>query len=327
MQFIDMHCDSLMHLLLKDPEGSNLYDSKVTSVDFKRMQEGGQLAQFFAMFLPPIESFKYLGIDPISDEDYIAGCRERLLRNVAEHSDIIAMAYNGDQIEENRKAGKMSAVLTIEDGRSVLGKMENLERYYGLGVRAITLTWNDENCFGAPNSKDPEIMQKGLTPFGKEAVAYMQELGILVDVSHLSDGGFYDVADICRKPFVATHSNCRAIGPHQRNLTDDMIRVLADKGGVAGINFGPEFLNPDVECRDSTVALMARHARHMADIGGVDVIGLGSDLDGIMGNLEIYDCAQMYKLEDALSKEGFSGDDIEKIFYKNVLRVMKDSTK
>lgn len=327
MQYIDMHCDSLMQLLLRDAEKADLYDSKVTSVDFKRMAEGNALAQFFAVFMLPQEAWKMFGAEPMSDEDYIRTLRGYLLKNVEAHSDLAALAHNADEIEANRAAGKMSAVLTMEDGRPVDGKLDNLKKFYDMGFRAISLTWNAANCFGAPNSKNPEIMKTGLTPFGKEAVAYMQELGILVDVSHLSDGGFYDVADICKKPFAATHSNCRALGPHQRNMTDDMIRILGNAGGVSGINFGPEFLNADVECKDSTAVLMAKHARHMADVGGIDVVGLGSDFDGIMGNLEIADCSQMGKLEAALSKEGFSGDEIEKIFYKNVLRVMKDAVK
>lgn len=327
MQFIDMHCDSLMMLLFRDAEEARLYDSKVTSVDFKRMKEGGALAQFFAVFLVPQDAYAMFGAEPISDEEYISTLHRYLMENVKTHSDIIAMAYNGADVEANHKAGKMSAILTMEDGKAVCGKPENLKRYYDMGFRALSLTWNSENCFGAPNSKDPEIMKKGLTAFGKEAVAYMQDLGMLVDVSHLSDGGFYDVADICKKPFVATHSNCRALGPHQRNLTDDMLKVLGNAGGAAGINFGPEFLNADVTCKDSTAVLMAKHARHMAETGGIDCVALGSDFDGISGNLEIADCAHIDILESALQKEGFSGEEIEKIFYKNVLRVMKDAMK
>ena len=321
-----MHCDSLLKLMA-NPENTDLYDSPVTSVDFKRMREGGQMAQFFAIFMLPEYGWDMVGMGPLSDEDYIAACLKILNDNLKKYSDIAAPAKDAAEIEENFKAGKPSAVLTMEDGRAVLGKMENLERFYEMGVRAISLTWNHENCFGFPNSEDPALMQKGLTPFGKEAVEYMQELGILVDVSHLSDGGFYDVADICKKPFVATHSNCRALSPHQRNLTDEMIRTLADAGGVSGINFSPNFLNEDITARSSTARLMAKHARHMADTGGIECVALGSDLDGIEGDLEVYDCAQLVRLEDALLKEGFSFSDIEKIFYKNVLRVMKDAVK
>lgn len=126
---------------------------------------------------------------------------------------------------------------------------------------------------------------------------------------------------------MATHSNARALCPHQRNLTDDMIKILGNAGGATGINFGPEFLNEDITCKDSTAALMAKHARHIADVGGIDCVGIGSDFDGIMGNLEISDCSKLAVLESALAKEGFSGDEIEKIFYKNVLRVMEDAMK
>lgn len=327
MKFIDTHCDSLMVALMRGGENPDLYDSSCISVDFKRMKEGGQMAQFFAIFLPPQEGYRIMGIPEIPEEEYIASCHRILMTNIEKYSDEVGLARNAKELLENEEAGKLSAVLSMEDGRAVWGKMENLKYFYDLGVRALSLTWNQENCFGAPNSKDPEIMNRGLTDFGKEAVDYMQELGMLVDVSHLSDGGFKDVADICRKPFIATHSNCRALSPHQRNLTDEMLRVLGNAGGVAGINFGPEFLNEDVECKVSTAALMARHAKHMADAGGIECVGIGSDLDGIQGNLEISDCSKVYLLEDALKKEGFTSEDIEKIFWKNTFRVIQEAVK
>ena len=327
MQFIDMHCDSVWTMFMQDPDIANLYNSKVTSVDFKRMKKGGQLAQFFAVCLMPKGCERELGIEPISWCYFIRLLREYLLRNVLEHQDIIEMAYNGDDICRNMKNGKMSAILSMEDGAAVDGNLDTLKTYYDMGYRALTLTWNFENCFGAPNSKDPAIMKKGLSSFGLEAVEYMQELGMLVDVSHLSEGGFYDVARICKKPFAATHSNAIALCPHQRNLTDAQIRVLGETGSVTGLNFGPEFLNEDIACKKSTAALIAKHARHIADTGGIECVGIGGDLDGIEGELEISDCSKIYLLEDALKKEGFSEDDMEKIFYKNVLRVIRDTMK
>ena len=218
----------------------------------------------------------------------------------------------------------MSAVLTMEDGRAVQGKLENLKRYYDMGFRALSLTWNYHNCFGAPNSKDPAVMAQGLTDFGKEAVEYMQELGIAIDVSHLSRGGFWDVAKICKKPFIATHSNAYELSPHQRNLKDEQIKALAAAGGVTGLNFCPQFLQPDTVSNVSTAELLAKHARHIADVGGVDVVGIGSDFDGIEGKLEISDASKMQMLADALLKEKFTYDEIEKIFYKNVLRALGD---
>ena len=330
MQYIDMHCDALMMQYVYDKKNntlSDLNDLDYISVDFRRMKQGGQLAQFFAIFIPPtgiLESYYKLDFQ-VDPEEYIRHCASQLKAGVAAHQDIIDMAYNASDIERNLAAGKMSAVMTMEDGVCVQGRMERIREFYDLGVRALSLTWNAENCFGAPNSKDPAIMEKGLTAFGREAVVYMQELGMLVDVSHLSDGGFYEVAKLCNKPFAATHSNSRVLSPHQRNLTDDMIRVLAEAGGVAGLNYGPEFTNSDITNPNQTAAQIARHARHMADVGGVDVVGLGGDLDGIEGNLEISDCSKVYLLEDALQKEGFSGAEIEKIFWKNTLRVMKDT--
>lgn len=325
MQFIDMHCDSLLVLYVRDAQKADLYESAVTSVDFSRMKKSGQLAQFFAVFLPTEKMYRIFGVNPVPDEVLISTLREYLLQNVKAHQNIISMAYSAKDIRRNQKAGKMSAVLTMEDGRAVGGKLENIKKFYDMGFRALSLTWNVYNCFGAPNSIDPKVMKDGLSRFGKEAVEYMQDLGMLVDVSHLSEGGFYDVADVCQKPFAATHSNCIALCPHQRNLTDDQLRILGRTGSVAGLNFGPEFLNPDTACKDSRAERIAKHARHMADVAGCESVGIGSDFDGISGNLEISDCSKMDLLESALQKEGFSGSEIEKIFYKNVLRVMQDS--
>ena len=328
MKYMDMHCDTLMAALLRKGRDADLYEFPEAMVDFKRMKQGDYLAQFFAIFIVPPQMYTdWLKMEPIEENDYINSCVEIFNNNMKAHSDIIAPARNAEDILENQKKGLMSGVLTMEDGCAVRGNMENLKRFYDAGVRALSLTWNAPNCIGAPNSTDPEVMKTGLTDFGKEAVAYMQDLGMLVDVSHLSDGGFYDVASICKKPFVATHSNCRVLCPHQRNMTDDMIKVLGNAGGVAGINFGPEFLNEDITCKDSTAALMAKHARHMADLGGVECVGIGSDFDGIGGNLEISGSDKIGLLADALSKENFSGSDIDKIVQGNVLRVMKDAMK
>lgn len=324
-QYIDMHCDTLMISFISG--SSDLLDLPSAMIDLKRMQQGNAMAQFFAIFMLPEAFWSYMKREPVSDMDYIHALHNIFTQNMQAHSDIIAPATNYETLMANKAAGKMSGVLTIEDSRTVEGKLENIQHFYDLGVRAMSLTWNAENCFGYPNSTDPEVMNKGLTNFGKEAVAYMQELGILVDVSHLSDGGFMDLASICKKPFIATHSNCRALSPHQRNLTDKMIRILGEHGGVSGLNFGPEFLNADLACKQSTAELIAKHARHMADVGGIEVVALGSDFDGIGGELEVSDCSKMPLLEDALKKEGFNDDAIEKIFNLNVLRVFQDSVK
>lgn len=328
MKYIDLHCDTLMKIinaLYKGKEEQTLASNTIASVDFKRLRGSNALAQFFAIFLPPEKIFKEMGMEPIPDDEYINLAAKLLKSSVEENSDIIKMAYSYDDILKNESENKMSAMLTIEDGRSVDGNLEKLDMYYDLGIRLITLTWNYENSIGYPNSKDPEVMKRGLKSFGRETVEYMNEIGIIVDVSHLSDGGFYDVAKISKKPFVASHSNARELSPHPRNLTDDMIRILGEKGGVAGLNFCSNFLNEDIEAEDSTIELMVRHLNYMKNVGGEDVIALGSDLDGITSNVEIDSSDKMPLLFHALKKSGWSDDLIEKVAYKNVLRVIKDT--
>ncbi len=321
MKYIDFHCDTLL-MLVDEAEGQSLYSNEVASVDFKRLKKSEAMAQFFAMFLMDEETInEYFG----SDDEYINKLAKMLKDEIAENSDIISMAYNAEDLLKNYASGKVSTFLTIEDGRSVDGKLEKLDEYYDLGVRLITLTWNYENCFGYPNSKDPEIMNKGLKNFGKEAIEYMNHIGMIIDVSHLSDGGFYDVAKISKKPFVASHSNARELSPHPRNMTDDMIKILAENGGIMGLNFAPCFLNEDITLEDSKIELMVKHLNHIKNIGGEDVIALGSDFDGISGNLEIDSSDKMYLLFDALKDSGWSERLIEKLAYKNALRVIKDT--
>lgn len=323
MKILDMHCDTL-GLAMRDYENFSLFQNEA-SVDFQKMQKGNYMGQFFAMFLPPRQFAERMGRTLPEDDEMIRIMSSALYRELEKHSDIIAFAGNAADLEANNKAGKMSAFLTIEDGRSVEGSFEKLQGYYDLGVRLISLTWNYANCFGSPNSLDAEVMKTGLTQFGKESIEWMNEKGIIIDVSHLSDGGFFDVAALSKKPFVASHSNCRALSGHQRNLTDEMIPLLAKAGGVSGINFAPAFLAEDITSKDSLVSDMVRHIKHFVKLGGIECVGMGSDFDGIGGNLEVKDASMMPMIFEALRKEGFSEGQIEKIAYTNVLRVIKDT--
>jgi len=313
--YIDMHCDTLMQAALAGQADICRMDHAM--VDLERLRRGGCMAQFFAIFMPPPDCPD--GVLP-DDEAYIALLRGILLETVRRRPEAIASAGNREELEANWREGKTSALLTLEDGRAVAGRMENLERFYGLGVRLITLTWNHANCFGWPNAADPAEMGRGLTDFGKDAVVRMGELGMLVDVSHLSDGGFWDVAGLAKKPFVASHSNCRALLPHQRNLTDEMIRTVGESGGVVGLNFAAEFLAKDGG--ESTADEIARHARHLADCGGVGCVALGSDMDGIAPQIEVDSPEKMGLLFDALLRAGFHEFEVEQIAVGNMLRVI-----
>lgn len=322
MKYIDMHCDTLMEAFFAGKY--NISEFPEAMVDFKRMKKGRCMAQFFAVFLPCDDIWEWYGKEQVSDEEYMRACENIFYESIEKNADILAYAGCENDIHKNQEKGLMSAFLTMEDGRPVRGKMERLEEFHKRGFRLISLTWNDRNCFGSPNSRKAEVMKEGLTPFGKDAVVRMNELGMLVDVSHLSDGGFYDVAEVSKKPFVASHSNCREICSHPRNLTNDMLRILGECGGVAGLNFGPEFLDGTEGNENSKISQMARHIKHMIRFGGIESAAIGTDFDGIEGKLEIPGPDFMDRLFEYLKKDGLSSEDIEKLAYKNVMRVLKE---
>lgn len=320
MMYIDMHCDTVMGYADTKSGFSLLKNDR--AIDFPRMKAGGAMAQFFAVFLPPEPT---LDGEAVSEDAYIDRVYRCYTADLAAAADLIAPAYNAADIERNHREGRMSAVLTMEDGRAINGDLSRLDEFYRMGFRAISLTWNGENCLAYPNSNDPAQMRLGLKDFGKLAVERMNELGILVDVSHLSEGGFWDVIDVCKKPFIASHSNALALSPHQRNLSDEQLRALGNAGGVTGLNFCPAFLNADTSCNRSTAKLLAEHARYIVDMAGMETCALGSDWDGIGGDVEIDSCDKIDLFYDALSAVGFSDDQVEMIAWKNVLRVIREA--
>ena len=240
---------------------------------------------------------------------------------IEKNSSDISIATNYSDLMKNMNNGLISAFLTIEEGGVLKGKIEQLRNFYKLGVRLITLTWNFPNELGFPN-KNVQDMNKGLTSFGFEVVSEMNDLGMIIDVSHLSDGGFYDVSNYSKKPFIASHSNSRSICNHPRNLTDDMIRNLSEKGGIIGICFEKQFLGIK---ESSRVGDMVAHIAHIKNVGGIDCISIGSDFDGISNlGLEIKNISEIDKLSIALYKNNFSQEEIDKILYKNAIRIIKE---
>lgn len=330
MSFIDFHCDTLELFAMSEQPSGDLYQND-RSVDFCRMKKAGMKAQFFAMWMPVPDMVPYLkhpGVikeGMLWDEGYIRTLYAGFKASVEAHGDMVAHAVTWADYRKALADGKMAAFLTVEDGRVVNGKMENIKALYDGGVALISLTWNQKNCFGSPNSRDEQVMAEGLTDFGKEAVEYMNELGMIVDVSHLSDGGFFDVAAISKKPFVASHSNARAMSPHPRNMTDKMIKLLADKGGIVGLNYCPAFLDERGEGEESRIADMVRHLTYIKNVGGSEVLALGGDLDGIGGKLEIDSIDKTVYLFDALEKNGFTAKELDGLAYKNAERVLKES--
>jgi membrane dipeptidase len=309
---IDLHCDTISKLFEQGEEVGLRKNS--FHVDLNKLMKAGSLAQFFALCTGMTE------MEQKNDLEYCLALIDRFHEEISVNQDYIAVARNDKEVEENVQKGKISAFLSLEGGEVLQGKLYNLRNFYRLGVRLITLTWNKPNALGYPNCKE-EYRKQGITNFGKEVIKEMNKLGMLIDVSHLSDQGFYDVAQYSSKPFIASHSNARILKDHPRNLTDDMIRVIAEREGVIGINFYSQFLGESLVSRIEDII---RHIVHIQKVGGTDVIALGTDFDGINCMLEIKDMSEMNRLIDALKENGFSSNAIEKITFQNARRVIKE---
>ena len=324
MKVIDMHCDTVSRLLslADDNKESNLRENDF-HIDLKKMKTGDYLLQNFAVFTmyPSGKTLK----DALRQID-------KYYLELDKNKDLIRPVYNYKDIIANNENGYMSALLTLEEGQVVENDLGLLRDFYRLGVRMICLTWNFFNGIGYPNftyDKDNYVTdllhqtndKDGLTEFG---IAYLREcerLGIIVDVSHLGDKGFWDVCKYSSKPFVASHSNARKVCGVARNLSDEMILALHEKGGVMGMNYCDDFIADD---GNGTIERIVDHIDHIKSLGCLDVIGLGSDFDGIPERKEMASCDKLPLLEEALRKRGYDDEEIAKIFYKNVLRVYKD---
>ena len=310
---IDLHSDTVYKLYMEKSQES--LDKNPFSVDGKRMKEGFVNGQCFALFTPTHESAPS---DGLSDFERLNALHDRFVFEM-KRSKLLHQAKDAKSISED----KTSAILTIEDLGPFEGVAERLELLPTWGVLIASLTWNYETAYAYPNSKDSTIMSKGLKEKGFEALSFFKEHNIVADVSHLNDGGFWDVIEAGVR-VMATHSNCRAITNVSRNLTDEMIKALADKGGVAGLNFCPSFLSnfKEGEERISRISDMVTHVMHAYKVGGEDVLALGTDFDGIGGTLEISSPDKLYLLWDALKKAGLSERIIDKMKGLNALRVL-----
>ena len=327
MKVFDLHCDTLSELRYAEEAGQpKSFAENDLQIDLKKLQKGDYMLQCFAAFVNLD--------DPAPGADPLVTALEEIdwfKRIMAAYPDAIAPVYTAADIRRNAAAGKISGMLTIEEGACCKGSVGVLRRMYELGARMMTLTWNHENELAAPQRNPGGVLvpqtEKGLTGTGFAFLAEMERLHMIVDVSHLSDKGFWDIVEHGTRPFAASHSNCRALAPHTRNLTDEMIRAMAERGGLVGLNYCSGFLDNQPEeslCR-STVALMAKHAAHFKKVGGIEIIGLGSDFDGIGGELEMDDCSKLPLLAEALRREGFTEDEVERVFYRNAQRFFEDN--
>ncbi|HKM42506.1 MAG TPA: dipeptidase [Limnochordia bacterium] len=309
MFIFDAHVDTLSRLLAA---GETLEDNRGhVNLNFLRQSKQGG-AQFFAAFVSP--QF-YHGKALHATMEML----DLFWRWMEEFPEDLVFAGTGSDIVELRAKGKMACLLAIEGGEALEGKLANLRMFYRLGVRLLTLTWNHRNDLASGQLEGND--GAGLSLFGKEVVAEMNRLGMLVDVSHLNDAGFWDVLSVSEDPVVASHSNARTLCNHPRNLTDEQIRAIAAAGGVIGVNFCTHFLAKD---RQATIHDVVEHIQYLATVGGVDCVGLGSDYDGIGETpLGLANYSKTVELADILHERGYGERDVAKITGGNFLRVCK----
>ena len=331
MKVFDLHCDTLSELRRAEMRGDGQTFARNNGhIDLEKLEKGDYMLQCFAAFVNLA--------DPTPGADPLVTALEEIdvfKRMMERYSDRIAPVYRPEDIRKNAEAGKISGMLTIEEAGCCKGSLGVLRRMYELGVRMMTLTWNFKNGLAEPNivpgTDDmwprPANTTGGLTEKGLEFVEEMQRLHMLVDVSHLSDAGIWDILRVAKRPFVASHSNARACCPHVRNLTDEMLTAMGEKGCLIGLNYCASFLdtNPDRSQVRSRITDMARHARYIMDKAGEDCLALGSDFDGIDGDLEIAGAQDMPKLAEGLKKEGIPERVVEKIFYGNAVRFFSEN--
>lgn len=312
MFICDCHCDTLTELYNKN---ASLYENE-QHFDIKRQIALGGGLQFCAIYVPT-EVFRYQG-----------GLRYTLCLLDKYNQEIKKLQENGIDVLQVRTAEdagnvlkhKAATLLAIEEGGAIDGSLEALRCLYELGVRAMTLTWSNRNDIA--DGINEEATGSGLTLFGKQVVAEMNRLGMLVDVSHISTAGFWSVIETSTKPVIATHSNAKSLCSHPRNLNDEQIKALAQNGGLAGITFAGQFLEED--WRNACIESVHKHIDYMLNlIGNDDHIGFGSDFDGISHPPYNIQGVQDYKpLIEYLSKY-YSDETINKITHQNVINLLQ----
>ena len=305
---IDLHCDTMMQLL-DHPHSGDLYRN-TWKIDIEKLQKAHSKIQDFALFINMGETN-----DPYGRYEEMRNLCVSQIHNYGEH---IQHVLSYQDVESVYKTGKIGALMSIEEGGVLGGDLNKLNQAYQDGVRLITLTWNYPNGLGEPHCGE---QHKKLTSKGVEFVEAMQELGIIVDCSHLNDAGTEQLGDILDVPFIASHSNARELRSHTRNLPDNLIRLIANKGGIIGLNFAQNFLGTSPISRIEDIV---KHGLYLIDKGGEDVVALGTDFDGIPPDTEIADMSQMSRLYDAFKEAGLSVEQCEKLFWKNADRLLKE---
>ena len=309
---IDGHCDSVH--LFTGVRGSYEFGEEniIGHIDLPRLKRGGIDVQFFALYVEP--------------EYQLCGALRRAIilmehfyRVMGKYKDEITLILDQDSLDKALTAGKIAALLSLEGGEALGQDMEVLHSLHRLGLRSIGLTWNGRNMLA--DGVGVGSSAGGLTPFGRAIVTEMNTLGMVVDAAHLAPRGFYELLELSSAPVVVTHANASAIYNHKRNLTDDQLRLLNEQGGVVGLSFYPAFISQQ---KSATVDMLLDHFSYIADRFGTDLLGIGSDYDGIPEAVQgLEDVSRLPLLTHGLMKRGFTKDEITKILGGNFLRVLR----
>ncbi len=309
---IDAHCDSL-HFPL-DGKGSLVDGIPEAQVDLPKLRKGGIHVQIFACWVP--RPYQRAGAAA-----YALRLIETFYREIERSQGRLFLIRTVEDLTRWGEEDAVGGILSLEGAEALEGFPETLGAFYRLGVRWLGLTWNYRNAVA--DGVAVARSRGGLTPFGEDVVRTCEDLGIVVDVSHLAPAGVEDVLALAKNPVVASHSNARALCDHPRNLTDEQIRAIAATGGVIGVTFVPEFLTTDTQ--NPTLEHVLDHIDHMVRLVGVDHVGIGSDFDGLGGNPPrgLENAAHYPALRRGLENRGFTSSDIEAIMGGNWLRVLR----
>ncbi|MBE6753614.1 MAG: membrane dipeptidase [Ruminococcaceae bacterium] len=311
MNFFDLHCDTAFECTTQ--LGGRTLDEGAHHLSLDRGAYLDRWRQVFAIFMPDEDESGA----PIRGDAAIAHY-ERVLAYIKRQAQLFPDRFfictDRETIERETPAGVCGAIISVEGGSAAAGSLERIERMYADGVRMMTLTWNAANEIACGVWAEPT---GGLTPFGRQAVELMNRIGMTVDVSHLADRGFYDVAELTQRPFVASHSCSRELCNHRRNLTDEMFGIIRDCGGLVGINFSRGFLEVN---ENAHLDHILRHTEHFLALGGEQTVCMGSDFDGTDMPDGVTGIESMGAVYERFLKAGYSQQLTDDIFYNNAAR-------
>jgi membrane dipeptidase len=315
MFIVDGHCDTLLELYKNRQSFWEQNDKGHT--DFVRLKKSMVKLQFMAVYIEP--EYKPYGALSRALEilDFYKSNLEKeslgKIKTVKSKKDIQELMINKSSGDET-----IGILLSIEGGEALEGKLSTLRIIYELGFRSLTLTWNQRNQIG--DGAWENETRGGLTSFGKEVIREMNSLGMVIDVSHLSETGFWDTVAISKSPVIASHSCCSYINKHPRNLSDDQLQALGKINGLVGINFYPNFLGEKEASIDNVVA----HIEHAVEKAGIDSVGIGSDFDGIeITPKGLEDVTKMPFISEKLLARGWKEEEVSKIMGGNFIRVLE----